>query len=78
MTMRNPSPPLENSDPRFVESYLAPKPPVKGRVVGLDCHPDTFTAAVFVGATPHDARKLMFRADLSRDAFLEWAGREFP
>ena len=77
MTMRNPSPPLENSDPRFVESYLAPKPPVKGRVVGLDCHPDTFTAAVFVGTTPHDARKLACRADLSLDAFLHWAGREF-
>jgi len=77
MTMRNPSPPLENSDKRPVENYLAPKPPEKGRVVGLDCHPDTFTAAVFTGTTPHDARKLVCRADLTLDAFLEWAQREF-
>ena len=77
MTMRNPSPPLENSDKRPAENYLAPKPPEKGRVVGLDCHPDTFTAAVFTGTTPHDARKLVCRADLTLDAFLEWAQREF-
>ena len=28
------------------ETYLAPPPPSKGRIIGLDCHPDTFTAAV--------------------------------
>lgn len=83
MTMRNPSPFPQLCSARLgapsgsFESYLAPKPPEKGRVVGLDCHPDTFTAAVFVGTTPHDARKLACRADLSLDAFLEWARREF-
>jgi len=30
-----------------VESYLAPIPPKKGRIIGLDCHPDIYTAAVF-------------------------------
>lgn len=37
------------------ETYLAPPPPAKGKIIGLDCHPDTFTAAVFQGSTPHDA-----------------------
>jgi transposase len=50
---------------------------VKGRIIGLDCHPDTFTAAVFRGSTPHDARKLECRADLSLPKLLEWAAREF-
>jgi hypothetical protein len=44
---------------------LAPPPPYKGKIIGLDCHPDTFTAAVFVGHTPHDARKIGSRENLS-------------
>jgi hypothetical protein len=47
-----------------VETYLAPPPPSKGKIIGLDCHPDTFTAAVFVGQTPHDARKIGSRENL--------------
>lgn len=60
-----------------VETYAAPPPPSKGRVIGLDCHPDTFTAAVFRGTTPHDARKLSCHPDMSLGRFLAWAAREF-
>lgn len=59
-----------------VETYLAPPPPLQGKVIGLDCHPDTFTAAVFVGQTPHDARKIASREDLSMEELLRWAGQE--
>jgi hypothetical protein len=40
------------------ERLPAPVASTLNRVIGLDCHPDTFTAAVFKGSTPHDARKL--------------------
>ena len=59
-----------------VETYLAPPPPSKGKIIGLDCHPDTFTAAVFVGQTPHDARKIGSRENLSLEALLKWATAE--
>lgn len=59
-----------------VETYLAPPPPSKGKIIGLDCHPDTFTAAVFVGQTPHDARKIGSRENLSLEALLKWAAAE--
>ena len=58
------------------ETYLAPPPPAKGKIIGLDCHPDTFTAAVFQGTTPHDARKLSSHPDMSLKKFLEWVTRE--
>jgi len=58
------------------ETYLAPPPPSKGRIIGLDCHPDTFTAAVFRGSTPHDAVKLSSHPDMSLKRFLEWAAKE--
>jgi transposase len=58
------------------EKYLAPPPPKDGRVVGVDCHPDTFTAALFEGQTPHDARKLGSRENMSMEAMLKWAARE--
>jgi transposase len=60
-----------------VETYLAPPPPSQGKIIGLDCHPDTFTAAVFVGQTPHDARKVGSRENLSLQALLHWAAKEF-
>jgi transposase len=63
--------------PEGCETYLAPPPPSKGRIIGLDCHPDTFTAAVYKGSTPHDARQLACRADLTLGQLLEWAEREF-
>lgn len=68
---------LGASKGRSAEAYLAPRPPINGRIIGLDCHPDTFTAAVLVGQTPHDARKLCCRANLSLQALLEWVAREF-
>ena len=61
----------------FVESYTAPAPPQNGRIVGLDCHPDSYTAAVFRGQTPHDARKLEVRGKLSLEAVLKWAKENF-
>jgi transposase len=60
-----------------LETYLAPPPPSQGKIIGLDCHPDTFTAAVFVGRTPHDARKVGSREKLNLPALLEWAAQEF-
>jgi transposase len=56
---------------------MAPRPPEKGRIIGLDCHPDTFAAAVFMGSTPHNARKLCARENMSLGGLLEWAQREF-
>jgi transposase len=60
-----------------LETYLAPPPPKNGRIIGVDCHPDTFTAAVFQGQTPHDARKMGSREDLSLSGLLAWAKAEF-
>jgi hypothetical protein len=60
-----------------VETYLAPPPPSQGKIIGLDCHPDSFTAAVFTGQTPHDARKLGSRENLGLEELLGWAKREF-
>jgi transposase len=59
------------------EIYFAPPPPSKGRIIGLDCHPDTFTAAVFRGTTPHDAVKLETRADMSLAKLFAWVFKEF-
>ncbi len=59
------------------EIYAAPPPPTHGRVIGLDCHPDTYTGAVFRGTTPHDARKLTSRENLNLPALLDWAAKEF-
>ena len=71
--LKNQTVPAERS---AVETYLAPPPPSKGKIIGLDCHPDTFTAAVFVGQTPHDARKIGSRENLSLEALLKWAAAE--
>jgi transposase len=73
---KRPRPPGEGR-PEGCETYLAPPPPSKGRIIGLDCHPDTFTAAVFKGTTPHDAVKLATRPDMSLQKLLDWAAREF-
>jgi transposase len=59
-----------------VELYTAPKPPKEGRIIGLDCHPDTYTAAVFVGQTPHDARKVGARDRLDLEELLAWVQAE--
>jgi transposase len=56
-----------------VETYKAPAPPTKGKTIGLDGHPDTFTVAEFVGQTPHDARKVGSRENLSMEELMKWA-----
>jgi transposase len=61
----------------LLETYLAPPPPKNGRIIGVDCHPDSFTAAVFRGQTPHDARKLGARENLTLEGLLAWAAAEF-
>lgn len=73
---QRPRPPKESGLER-VEIYSAPPPPSNGRIIGLDCHPDTFTAAVFQGTTPHDARKLSTHPDMSLKKLLDWAAKEF-
>jgi transposase len=71
--------PTPSEEGRLVaaEIYTAPPPPSKGRVIGLDCHPDTYTAAVFRGSTPHDARKLTSRENLCLQSLIDWAAKEF-
>jgi transposase len=69
--------PLEEAGLKAAEIYAAPKPPVKGRIIGLDCHPDIYTAAVFKGATPHEAQKLCERDKLSLESLLAWVAKEF-
>jgi transposase len=59
------------------EIYAAPPPPTKGKIISLDCHPDIYTAAVFQGTTPHDARKLAVRENLTLQELLDWAAKEF-
>ncbi|MCK9589731.1 MAG: transposase, partial [Terrimicrobiaceae bacterium] len=39
--------------------------------------PDTYTAAVFRGTTPHDARKLTSRENLCLQSLMGWAAKEF-
>jgi transposase len=72
------NPPQKNLPPlATAEIYGGPPPPRDGRLVSVDCHPDTFTAAVFEGTTAHDARKLSSRENLSLTKLLDWAGKEF-
>ena len=59
------------------EHYSAPPPPKHGRIIGLDCLPDTYTTAVWRGSTPHDVRKETLRENLSLERLLEWVEREF-
>jgi transposase len=74
--LKIPQPNKSNPQGVEAETYLAPPPPPNGKIIGLDCHPDTFTAAVFVGQTPHDARKLTSKENLSMQALLDWAKAE--
>ena len=70
--------PLKKEDPKAaVETYSAPPPPSNGKIIALDCHPDIFTAAVLVGQTPHDARKIDSRVDIDLETLLKWASKEF-
>lgn len=69
--------PLKRERDQGEERYGGPPPPKHGRIIGLDCHPDSFTAAVWRGSTPHDGRREMLRENLTLSRLLEWAGREF-
>lgn len=71
------TPSSEQGQQVVAEIYAAPPPPNRGRVIGLDCHPDTFTAAVFRGTTPHDARKESIRENLCLQGLLAWVAKEF-
>lgn len=75
--LKNTQAPSEKDRLLPAEIYAAPPPPLKGRIIGLDCHPDTHTAAVFQGTTPHDARKLGSRDNLCLEGLLSWAAKEF-
>ena len=55
------------------EIFLPPPPPSKGIIVGLDCHPDTYTAATFKGTTVHNAEHLQTLGDMSLEGLLRWA-----
>ena len=69
--------PSEEGQLVAAEIYAAPPPPSKGRIIGLDCHPDTYTAAVFQGSTPHNARKLGSRENIGLQVLLDWVAKEF-
>ena len=71
--------PITAAEPEREADQSPPPPPPgsKGRVIGVDAHPDTFTAAVFRGQTPHDARKLQVRENMHLAEFLRWAAAEF-
>lgn len=56
-----------------LERYLAPLPSSKGRSIGIDCHPDTFTWAVLTGTNLHEAQVLEIHADGPLQALLDWA-----
>jgi len=60
-----------------VETYLPPPPPSKGIIVGVDCHPDTFTAAEIKGTTVHNAQHIGTRGEMTLDNFLTWAQKNF-
>lgn len=60
-----------------VEIFSPPPPPTKGKIIGVDCHPDTFTAAVFKGVTVHQAKRLQAKGDMSLADFLSWAEENF-
>ncbi len=63
--------------PEGCETYIAPPPPSNGRIIGLDCHPDTFTAAVLRGSTVHDVRQLECRHGMSLERLMAWAESAF-
>jgi len=59
------------------ETYASPPPPPNGKIIGVDCHPDTYTAVVVEGTTPHNAKRLSTKGDASLEEFLNWAEKNF-
>ena len=60
-----------------METYHAPPPPKNGSIIGVDCHPDTFTATEVKGSNPYDLKKISTLVDVSLDTFLTWAAKNF-
>lgn len=59
------------------ETYASPPPPANGKMIGVDCHPDTYTSVVVKGTTPHNAKRLSTKGDASLEEFLNWAETNF-
>jgi transposase len=55
----------------FLETSPAPKPPL--RVIGLDAHPDSFTAAILCGPTPASAVVEKVFNQVPMDRLRSWA-----
>lgn len=60
-----------------METYYAPPPPKNGSIIGVDCHPDTFTAAETKGSNPYDLKTISTLVDVSLDTFLSWVAKKF-
>jgi len=54
------------------ESYLAPAPPLNGKIYAIDQHPDTNTVAVVKGSTPHDMIVEQTKGDLDLTELIKW------
>ena len=59
------------------ERYYAPAPPKKGKIIGVDCHPDIFTASVVKGTTPYDMVHLETKGDITFNELTKWASENF-
>jgi len=59
------------------ETYQPPPPPKNGKIIGVDCHPDSFVASVVKGTTPHNAVRLSTKSHPSLERFIKWATANF-
>src|SRR3954471_19577595 len=73
-----PPPPASKEAPAPGKSVVAeaPLPGPDGKIVGLDCHPDSITAAAGQGPTPHNARQLQQKT-VNIEQLLRWAKENF-
>lgn len=62
---------------KHAEKYYSPPPPKDGKIIGIDCHPDTFTAAVGSGSTVYDLKHLNTKGDISLEKLITWASENF-
>lgn len=77
---KKPAPPTSGAAVLPANDKYAPPPPpdpATGKLVGLDIHPDTYTAVVLTGTTPGNARQVQCRANLSLSQLLEWVKKDF-
>lgn len=59
-------------DDKELEYFRSPAPPKEGNVIGLDSHPDIFTAAVIKGKCIPEAQTLGIHKDIPWDGFEQW------